>query len=133
WEHRMIPANGTRIHAAVAGPDHGEAPLVVLLHAYPQCWFAWRHQLVQLSQSGYRVAALDLRGYGASDKPPGRYDIPVLADDVAAVIRSLGAHRATVAGHGLGGQVAWALPSRNPEVVEAIAVLAAPHPARLGR
>lgn len=131
WQHRMIPANGTRIHAALTGPADGTAPLVVLLHGFPQNWFAWRHQLVALGEQGYRVAALDLRGYGASDKPPGRYDLPVLADDVAAVIRSLGAARAVVVGHGLGGQVAWSMPSLTPGVVRAVATLAAPHPARL--
>lgn len=127
----MIPANGTRIHAALTGSEDGTAPLVVLLHGFPQNWFAWRHQLTTLAQRGYRVAALDLRGYGGSDKPPGRYDIPVLSDDVAAVIRSLGAARAIIVGHGLGGQVAWSMPSLTPGVVRAIGVLAAPHPVHL--
>lgn len=128
WTHRMVAANGARFHAAVAGPDRHDAPLVVLLHGFPQFWWAWRHQLVALADAGYRVAAVDLRGHGASDKPPGRYDVPTLAVDVAGVIRSLGAQRAVVVGHGLGGQVAWALPSYAPTVVRAVAVLGAPHP-----
>lgn len=133
WEHRMIPANGTRIHAAVAGPDDGDVPLVVLLHGFPQNWYAWRHQLTHLPRAGYRVAALDLRGHGASDKPPGRYDVPILADDIAATIRSLGRARAVVVGHGLGGQVAWSMPALTPGVVSGIGVLATPHPAHLMR
>ncbi len=131
WQHRMIPAHGTRIHAALAGPENG--PLVVLLHGFPQCWYAWRAQLVDLAGRGYRVAAVDLRGYGASDKPPGRYDVPVLAGDVAAVIRSLGTARAAVVGQGLGGLVAWSMPALTPDVVSGIGVLGAPHPLRLHR
>lgn len=127
----MVAANGTRIHAALAGPQDG--PLVVLVHGFPQCWYAWRDQLPALAARGYRVAAMDLRGYAASDKPPGRFDIPTLSDDVAGLIRSLGAKRAVIVGHGLGGQVAWSMPALNDGVVRAIASLAAPHPVFLAR
>jgi len=131
WQHRMVPAHGTRIHAALTGPEDG--PLVVLLHGFPQCWYTWRRQMTDLAGSGYRVAALDLRGYGASDKPPGRYDIPVLAGDVAAVIRSLGAADAAVVGQGLGGVVAWSMPALTPDVVSGVGVLGSPHPSHLHR
>lgn len=124
----MVAANGGRFHVAVTGPDDPDAPLVVLLHGFPQFWWAWRHQLVALGEAGYRAAAMDLRGYGASDKPPRSYDLPALAADVAGVIRSLGADTAVVAGLGLGGQVAWSLPSLAPHAVRAIGVLGAPHP-----
>lgn len=124
----MVAANGGRFHVAVTGPDDADAPLVVLLHGFPQFWWAWRHQLVALGEAGYRAAAMDLRGYGASDKPPRAYDLPALAADVAGVIRSLGAQSAVVVGMGLGGQVAWAMPSLTPTAVRAIGVLGAPHP-----
>lgn len=131
WQHRMVAANGSRFHVALTGPDDSAAPLVVLLHGFPQCWWAWRHQLTALGGAGYRVAAMDLRGYGGSDKPPGGYDVPLLANDVAGVIRSLGHLGAVVIGHGLGGQIAWSMPSLTPGVVRAIGVLAAPHPTLL--
>lgn len=131
WTHRMIAANGGRFHVAITGPDDADAPLVVLLHGFPQFWWAWRHQLVALGEAGYRTAAMDLRGYGASDKPPRAYDLPSLTRDVAGVIRSLGSQRAVVVGQGVGGQVAWALPSLAPRAVRAIGVLGAPHPTRL--
>ena len=57
WEHRFVAANGARFHVA----ELGEGPLVVLLHGFPQFWWAWRHQLTALSEAGYRVAAIDLR------------------------------------------------------------------------
>jgi pimeloyl-ACP methyl ester carboxylesterase len=96
WEHRFVSANGARFHVAVAGSDSPRAPLVVLLHSFPQMWWAWRHQLPALAADGYRVAALDLRGFGASDKPPLGYDLPNLSRDVAGVIRTLGSMLAVV-------------------------------------
>lgn len=128
WHHHFVAANGARFHVAEAGPAVGDRPLVILLHGFPQFWWAWRHQLVSLAASGYRVAAMDLRGHGASDKPPIGYDVPTLARDVAGVIRSLGASEAVVIGHGLGGHVAWSMPSLQPAVTRAIGTLSAPHP-----
>ncbi|MCL2422828.1 MAG: alpha/beta hydrolase [Micrococcales bacterium] len=131
WRHRFVTANGSRFHVAVAGPDEREAPLVVLLHSVLGFWWSWRHQLVALADAGYRVAAMDLRGTGASDKPPTGYDIPTLVADVSGVIRSLGAHEAVVVGTGTGGDVAWSVPALAPEITRAIGVLAAPRPVRL--
>lgn len=131
WQHQFVPANAARFHVALAGPDDRDAPLVVLLHGFPQFWWAWRHQMPALADAGYRVAAMDLRGTGASDKPPLGYDVPTLCRDVAGLIRSLGADRAVVVGHGLGGAVAWSMPALQPGVTQAVAALAAPHPLHL--
>lgn len=128
WQHRFVTANGARFHVAVAGPQDHDAPLVLLLHGVPQLWWAWRHQIPALADAGYRVAAMDLRGTGGSDKPPQGYDVPTLAADAAGVVRSLGASGAVVVGQGTGGDVAWAVAARHPEVVRAVGVLAAPHP-----
>jgi len=129
----MVAANGGRFHLAISGADDGAAPLVLLLHAFPQFWWAWRAQLEALAARGFRVAAMDLRGYAGSDKPPAAYAIPSMAADVRGVIRSLGAASAVVVGHGLGGQVAWSMPAIAPQVTRAVAVLAAPHPVPLHR
>lgn len=125
WEHRYVAANGARFHVACAG----NGPLVLLLHAFPQFWWAWRHQLIGLAAAGYRAVAMDLRGYGASDKPPSGYDATTLSADVAGVIRSLGEADAVVVGHGIGGWLAWTLPMSHPDVVRAVAVLGSAHPA----
>ncbi|MCB2174268.1 MAG: alpha/beta hydrolase [Actinomycetales bacterium] len=127
WQHRFVAANGARFHVAEAG----EGPLVLLLHGFPQMWWAWRAQIPALARAGYRVAAMDLRGSGASDKPPQGYDVPTLTRDVAGVIRSLGVGEAVVVGHGLGGTVAWSMPTLRPAVTRAVAVLGAVHPARM--
>jgi pimeloyl-ACP methyl ester carboxylesterase len=128
WRHRFVTANGARFHVAAAGPDEREAPLVVLLHGLLGYWWSWRHQIPLLADAGYRVAAMDLRGTGGSDKPPSGYDVPTLVADVSGVVRSLGADRAVVVGTGSGGDIAWAMPALTPEVVRAVAVLAAPRP-----
>lgn len=128
WQHRFVAANGARFHVAVAGPDDRDVPLVVLLHPVPQFWWAWRHQLTALAAAGYRVAALDVRGTGGSDKPPQGYDVPTLTADVAGVIRSLGASSAVVVGCGTGGTIAWAMPALQRVATTAVAVLSSPHP-----
>ncbi|WP_129339825.1 alpha/beta fold hydrolase [Cellulomonas endophytica] len=133
WRHRFVAANGARFHVAVAGPEDHDAPLVVLLHAVPQNWWSWRHQLPALAAAGYRVAAMDLRGTGASDKPPQGYDVPTLSADVAGVVGSLGADRAVVVGCGTGGEVAWGVAAYHPRVLHGLAALSAPHPLDLRR
>ena len=129
WEHEYVAANGARFHVALAG----DGPLVLLLHDFPQFWWAWRHQLVALAEAGFRAAAIDLRGFGASDKPPQGYDTYTATADAAAVIRSLGEERAVVVGAGLGAWTAWAMPSLRPESTRAIGALGMPHPAVMQR
>jgi pimeloyl-ACP methyl ester carboxylesterase len=124
WEHRFVAANGARFHVA----ELGQGPLVVLLHGFPQFWWAWRDQLTALAEAGYHVAAIDLRGYGASDKPPRGYDTFTLAADVASIVRSLGEGNAVIVGHGWGGWIAWSMPTMQPAVTTAVAALGMPHP-----
>jgi pimeloyl-ACP methyl ester carboxylesterase len=125
----MVAANGARFHVAVAG----DGPLVLFLHGFPEFWWAWRHQLVALAEAGFRAAAMDLRGFGASDKPPRGYDPMTLAADAAGVIRSLGERDAVVVGHGLGGAVAWTAGVVHPRQVRRLVPVSMPHPRRLRR
>jgi pimeloyl-ACP methyl ester carboxylesterase len=127
WRHRFIAANGARFHVAEAG----DGPLVMLLHGFPQFWWCWRHQLRALAEAGYRVVAMDLRGYGASDKPPRGYDTITLTADVAGVIRALGETGAAIVGHDWGGWVAWSMPGLAPRETTAIGVLSMAHPLTL--
>ena len=126
WSHRELSANGTRFHVV----EMGDGPLVVLLHGFPQFWWSMRHLVEDLAHAGYRAVAPDLRGCGASDKPPRGYDAFTLASDVAGMIRALGARNAVVVGHDLGGLAAWATATLHRDPVRALAVLAAPHPLR---
>jgi pimeloyl-ACP methyl ester carboxylesterase len=76
---------------------------------------------------------MDLRGFGASDKPPRGYDPRTLAEDVAGVIRSLGDRDAVVVGLGLGGIVAWTLSVVHPRQVRRLVAVSMAHPRRLRR
>ena len=127
WSHRSVSANGTRFHVA----ESGDGPLVLLLHGFPEFWWTWRHQLSSLSQAGYRAVAPDLRGYGASDKPPRGYDLVTAASDAAGLVRSLGEANAVVIGHDWGGLIAWTMATYYPKVVRRLAVVSMPHPLRL--
>ena len=127
WTHRGVPANGITVHIA----ELGTGPLVLLLHGFPQFWWAWRRQLVDLADAGFRCVAVDMRGYGASDKPPRGYDTPTLARDVAQLVSALGETDAMVVGTDVGGLLAWTMASRHPRVVRSLAIVAAAHPLRL--
>jgi pimeloyl-ACP methyl ester carboxylesterase len=106
-------------------------PLVIMLHGFGSFWWSWRHQLRGLT--GARVVAVDLRGYGGSDKPPRGYDGWTLAGDTAGLIRALGHSSATLIGHADGGLVCWATSVLHSRQVRAIAVISSPHPAALRR
>lgn len=127
WTHRFVSANGSRFHVA----EIGSGPLVLLLHGFPEFWWAWHHQLPLLADAGYRAVAVDLRGYGASDKPPRGYDGFTLAADVTGLIRALGERRATVVGAGAGGLIGWAAATLHPRLIDRLVVLGAAHPLRL--
>jgi pimeloyl-ACP methyl ester carboxylesterase len=127
WAHRTVRANGIALHVA----ELGSGPLILLLHGFPQFWWAWHQQLVDLADAGYRAVAVDLRGYGASDKPPRGYDAPTLAADMAALVTSLGESDAMVIGTDLGGTLAWTMAASHPRVVRSLVVLGAAHPLRM--
>ncbi|HEX4427906.1 MAG TPA: alpha/beta hydrolase [Frankiaceae bacterium] len=127
WTHRDVSTNGTRLHIA----ECGSGPLVLLVHGFPEFWWSWRHQLTALADAGFHAVACDLRGYGASDKPPRGYDIFTLASDLAGLIRALGERQAVVVGQDCGGFLAWATAVLHPDVVRRLVVVGAPHPLRM--
>ncbi|AZI57150.1 alpha/beta hydrolase [Nakamurella antarctica] len=129
WQHRDISANGIRFHIAEAG----DGPLVLLLHGFGQFWWSWRHQLTDLPAYGYRVVAVDLRGYGDTDNPPRGYDAFTLAGDISGLIRALGERDAVLVGTGFGGMTAFNTASIRPAQVRAVVAIAAAHPLSLAR
>ncbi|WP_199254354.1 alpha/beta fold hydrolase [Mycolicibacterium mengxianglii] len=136
WRHLDVHANGIRFHVVEAHRDGDDQPatdrpLVILLHGFGSFWWSWRHQLRGLT--GARVVAVDLRGYGASDKPPRGYDGWTLAGDTGGLIRALGHTSATLVGHADGGLVCWATSVLHPRLVRAIALVSSPHPGALRR
>jgi pimeloyl-ACP methyl ester carboxylesterase len=123
-EHRVVETNGIRLHCAV----DGAGPLVVFLHGFPQCWYAWRHQLAALAPH-FRVVAPDLRGYNESDKPAGvaAYALPELVADVAGLVAAFDAHDAVIVAHDWGGAIAWQFAMDHPELTKRLVVMNSPH------
>src|SRR5258708_1497053 len=141
-EHGYADSGGVRIHYASLGPKNGvvkkgdrsKAPLIVMIHGFPDFWYTWRDQMEALSDN-YQVVAIDQRGYNLSDKPKGveNYDVRLLVGDVAAVIKHLGRDKAIVVGHDWGGMVAWSLAMGMPEMVDRLIILNLPHPRGIAR
>ncbi len=131
---RFVEANGIRFGVREE-VGSGERGLALCLHGFPESSHSWRHLLPTLAALGYRAWAPDLRGYGASDKPPRTedYAIEVLMDDVGGLIAAAGAERATILSHDWGGLIAWHVAMRRPELVERLIVMNLPHPACLAR
>jgi pimeloyl-ACP methyl ester carboxylesterase len=130
-----VSEGGVKIHYASLGPkDAASAPLVVMIHGFPDFWYSWRHQMSALSDR-FQVVAVDQRGYNLSDKPAGveSYDMRLLVTDIAAVIRHLGRDKATIVGHDWGGAVAWQFVLALPQMTENLVILNLPHPTGLTR
>jgi len=125
---RWIDVGEVKLHAMEAGPEDGQ--LVVLLHGFPEFWYAWRAQIAPLAAAGYRVLAPDQRGYNLSEKPPGvkPYGLEHLASDVVGLLDALGRERAFLVAHDWGGAVGWWTAIRHPERIARLAVLNMPHP-----
>ncbi|MGH2864736.1 MAG: alpha/beta fold hydrolase [Solirubrobacteraceae bacterium] len=121
--------NGVRLHYL----DAGSGPLVVLLHGFPEFSYSWHRQIPALVQAGYHVVAVDMRGYNLSGKPRGwrQYAAAALSGDVAALIRHFDVERAHIVGHDWGAAVAYFTAMEHPQVLERLAILNVPHPARM--
>lgn len=129
FQHTFVRANGLRFHVAQIETD---APLILFLHGFPECWHSWRNQMRAAASAHYRVWAPDLRGYNLSDKPRGvdAYHLNVLALDVAEWLDAAKVEKAIVVGHDWGGLIAWRFAMDYPERVSKLMILNAPHPAR---
>ncbi len=110
-----IEINGIRMHYEEAGVG----PAVVLIHAFPLAGTMWRQQVAALAPH-FRVIVPDLRGFGASDAPPGPYLMDTQADDLAALLTHLGLSRAAIVGLSMGGYIAFALWRRHHAALAAL-------------
>ncbi|MGB6987241.1 MAG: alpha/beta hydrolase [Candidatus Aquilonibacter sp.] len=122
--HRMIETNGIRVHVA----EQGEGPLIILCHGFPECWYSWRHQLGALATAGFHAVALDLRGYGRSDRPEETEKYTLLDDvgDIVGLVDALGAQQAVIAGHDVGATIAWQAALLRPDRFRAVIALSPP-------
>jgi pimeloyl-ACP methyl ester carboxylesterase len=123
---RVTVENGDiRLSVVVAG----SGPLILCVHGWPELAHSWRHQQAYFAARGYRVAAMDVRGYGESAKPHAisAYTIRQLAGDVAAVIDALGDGKAILFGHDWGAPIVWNTALLHPAHVRAVAGLSVPY------
>jgi pimeloyl-ACP methyl ester carboxylesterase len=116
----MIDVGGVRISTMIAGPP--DAPPVLLLHGLGATKASWLMVVPGLAQK-YRVIAPDLPGFGASDKPAGRYDAAWFAVYAFSLLDVLGHRNSFVVGNSMGGRVAMEMAMLGPERVDAIACL----------
>jgi pimeloyl-ACP methyl ester carboxylesterase len=132
-EFAAMPGRGVTLHVARAGPADG--PPVILLHGFPDFSYGWRRQVGPLAEAGFHVLAPDQRGYHLSEKPRGlkHYTLDTLADDVVALIEATGRPKAALVGHDWGGVVAWHVATKDPDRVERVVAINAPHPTAMSR
>jgi pimeloyl-ACP methyl ester carboxylesterase len=120
---RYIDAGGLVQHVVIGG----EGPPLLLVHGWPQTWYAWRLVMPALARD-FSVIAADQRGTGLSGKPEDGYDTGTLAGDLAALMDALGHRRFAVAGHDTGMWIGYALAADHPGRVARLAVAETPLP-----
>jgi len=120
---RYIDAGEVRLHAV-----RGEkGPPLLLVHGWPQTWYAWRMVMPELARD-FSVVAVDQRGIGLSDKPQDGYDTATLANDLVALMEALGHQRFALYGTDVGMPIAYALAADHPDRVDRLVVSEAPLP-----
>jgi pimeloyl-ACP methyl ester carboxylesterase len=118
---RYVDAREVRLHAVIGGAG----PPLLLVHGWPESWYAWRMLMPALAQD-FQVVAVDQRGMGLSDKPVAGYDTGTLAGDLVALMDALGHERFAVVGHDTGFAISYALAADHPDRVERAALLEIP-------
>ncbi len=119
-ESHTANVNGVTIHYLQSG--HGDGTPIVLLHGYAETSHMWRPLMTRLG-NGHPVIAPDLRGAGESSKPDGGYDKKTLAQDIHALVKSLGYPKVEIVGHDIGLMVAYAYAAQYPAEVDRIVLM----------
>ncbi|XP_044515552.1 bifunctional epoxide hydrolase 2-like [Gracilinanus agilis] len=108
--------------------ERGSGPVVCLLHGFPESWYSWKCQIPVLAEAGYRVIALDLKGYGDSSAPYEieEYSQEVMCKELITFLDKLDISQAIFIGHDWGGSLVWNMAVFYPERVRAVASLNTP-------
>ena len=117
-QSRFADVHGVRLHYLVVG----EGDPVVLLHGYAQTSHMWRPLMTELART-HTVIAPDLRGIGQSSIPADGYTKAVMAQDIYALVHSLGSPRIRLVGHDIGLMVAYAYAAQYPSEVARIVLM----------
>ena len=132
---RMV-ANGNGLHMHVLEAGDPEAPMLLLLHGFPELAYSWRRVMLPLAAAGYRVVAPDQRGYGRTTGWSQGYDIPLaefgplnFVRDAVGLVHALGRkHVHAVIGHDFGSPVAAHAALIRPDIFRAAVLMSAPFP-----
>ena len=127
-ERFEVDNGGIRLSVIADGPaDSADTP-ILCVHGWPELSHSWRYQIAHFAAAGRRIAAMDVRGYGESDKPAdiAAYTMRTLCSDVAAVIDAMGG-RVILFGHDWGAPIVWNTALRHPDKVAAVAGLSVPY------
>ncbi len=129
FQPQQFEIDGQRIYARLGGRpiDDTGAPLLLLLHGFPQTHAMWHRVAMRLAPH-FRLVIPDLRGYGDSDKPPGlpdhaNYSKRVMAADLVGLMDRLGHRRFNVCGHDRGARVAHRMALDHPQRVDRLCVI----------
>jgi pimeloyl-ACP methyl ester carboxylesterase len=124
-EHLQLESNGIHMHAVT----QGVGPAVLFCHGFPGLWYSWRHQLPVVAEAGFRAIAVDMRGYGRSDRPldATEYGNQTIVADLTGILDALGEEQAVFVGHDFGAQAAWAAALHAPERVRGVVSVAVPY------
>ncbi|HEX3292342.1 MAG TPA: alpha/beta hydrolase [Solirubrobacterales bacterium] len=114
---RYVDAGEVRLHAVIGG----EGPPLLLIHGWPETWYAWRMVMPALARD-FEVVAVDQRGIGLSDISEDGYDLGTLAGDMAALMEVLGHQRFALYGTDTGMPIAYALAADQPERIDRLVV-----------
>jgi alpha/beta hydrolase fold len=123
FSHHMTTVNGIQMHYVIGG----QGDPVVLLHGWPETWYAWRHIMPALAEN-YTVIAPDLRGLGDSSKPPTGYDGKTVAEDIHQLVTQLGFRTIFLVAHDIGVWVAYPYAAAHPTEVEKLVIMEIPPP-----
>jgi pimeloyl-ACP methyl ester carboxylesterase len=123
YTSRYVDTGALRQHVVIGG----DGPPLLLVHGWPQTWYAWRLVMPALAQD-FQVIAVDQRGTGLSDKPQDGYDTGTLASDLVALMDALGHQRFALVGHDTGMWIGYALAADYPERLDRLAVAETPIP-----
>lgn len=129
-EHRSIDCHQVQLHAAI----QGAGPLVIFCHGFPGLWYSWRKQMQAVAEAGFTAVALDMRGYGQSDRPEhfSDYHIEKQIADMECVVKALGEQQAIFVGHDFGANLVWSMAARQCAFVRAVVGVSVPFGYALG-
>jgi pimeloyl-ACP methyl ester carboxylesterase len=122
---RYVQSGDVKLRAAV----EGAGPLVLMVHGFPESWFCWRHQMKPIADAGFTACAIDVRGYGGSDKPHAveAYDMASIVGDLQAVADQFGNGKAILVGRDWGAPIVWNSALTDPKRFTAVCGMSIPH------